>query len=177
MGTLWIPGRMMGLNDIIEQSAGASKGWSAYNASKQKWAGNIALLANAKGVQAIPPGYFTYLFCEPNQRRDPSNIVAGGVKLIEDALQAATLLKNDGWTDILGFTGYWIRKAERVGCLVHWNHDACVSRETMTVLLDEEVGKIVSTNQTGGRGTGTALDATGGKTAQGAAAGVARARG
>jgi hypothetical protein len=158
MDCLWIPGRLMGLNDIIEQSAGASKGWSKYNATKQKWAGNIALLANAKGIDVIGPNYFTYLFCEPNQKRDPSNIVAGGVKLIEDALQAATLLKNDGWNDILGFTGYWVRKAERVGCLVHWNPDGVVSRETMGVLLGVELRRYAVKEN--GHGLGTVGDRT-----------------
>ena len=174
MGCLWVSGRLPGLNDIIEQSAGASSGWSKYNQTKQAWSANIGLLAAMKGVGAIPPGYFTYLFAEPNCRRDPSNVVAGGVKLIEDALQAAKLLKNDGWTDVLGFCGYWIKKPERVGTLVHWNPDGCVSKDTMIALMREETEG--NANQKAGNGPRNSVDAAGSPNPQGAPGAAASAR-
>lgn len=138
MGLLWIAGRLPSLNQIIEESAGASKGWSKYNQTKQRWTAQVILMARTKNIGAIPPSYFAYLFCEPNRKADPSNIVGGGVKIIEDALQAAKLLENDGWHDVLGYVGYWERMAHRVGCLVYWG-PSLPSKETMLVLLEQEL--------------------------------------
>ncbi len=108
---LWIPGRLPGLNEIID-AAGTRKGtWNAYMSMKQKWGLNIATHARGQGFAAFEHGHFTYLFQEPNHRRDPSNVIAGGVKLIEDALQEAGLLKNDGWGEVLSIRPYYLVNA------------------------------------------------------------------
>lgn len=105
---LWIPGPLPGLNEIIDAKARKRGKWDAYADMKRKWGGTIALLAQAQRLERIPDeSVFTYLFIEPNRRRDPSNIVAGGVKLIEDALQEAGVLENDGWKSVAGIRAYW----------------------------------------------------------------------
>lgn len=138
MGLLWIAGRLPSLNQIIEESAGASKGWSVYNKTKQRWSQQVARMARAKDVKPIGPSYFAYLFCEPNRKVDPSNLVGGGVKILEDAFQVSGLLQNDGWNDVLGYVGYWEKMAHRVGCLVYWG-PSLPSKETMLVLLEQEL--------------------------------------
>lgn len=139
MGLLWVAGRLPSLNQVIEMSAGANSGWSKYGEVKKKWSQQIVLMARVKNLQPIPPSYFGYLCCEPNRRADPSNIVGGAVKVIEDALQMAGLLQNDGWNDILGYVGYWQVAAHRVGTLVYWG-PSLPSKQTMETLWQEEIG-------------------------------------
>ena len=141
------------MNDVIAESAGASSGWSKYNATKKKWSGNIRLLANVKGLAHIGPSYFSYMFFEHSRRRDPSNIVSGGVKLVEDSLQEAGLLQNDGWEHVLGYVGYWHVAAHRVGCLVYWG-ESLASRETMLALWGQELENYGNSNRSNGNGTG-----------------------
>ena len=50
-----------------------------------------------KGVRIKNDVRISYTFYEADKRRDPSNIVAFAVKVIEDALQDCKVLKNDGW--------------------------------------------------------------------------------
>jgi hypothetical protein len=52
-------------------------------------------------------GAFSYLCVERDRKRDPSNVVAGAIKLIEDALQAAELLPNDGWAQVTAIAPFW----------------------------------------------------------------------
>jgi len=41
-----------------------------------------------------------FYWVEPNRRRDPDNISAGGVKFVFDGMVAAGLLPNDGWNNV-----------------------------------------------------------------------------
>lgn len=45
-----------------------------------------------------------YVFYEADHKRDPSNIAAFAVKVIEDALQDCKVLKNDNWTYMRGYS-------------------------------------------------------------------------
>lgn len=45
-----------------------------------------------------------YRYYEPSRRRDPSNINAFAVKVIEDALQTCGTISNDGWANIAGYS-------------------------------------------------------------------------
>lgn len=128
---------MPGLNEIISSSATATRGWSAYNTLKQKFTGQVTPLARVAGLGAIGPGFFTYLFIEPDRKRDPSNVVGGGVKLIEDALQASGLLPNDGWAHVLGYTAFW--RVGKPGCLVHWSPTETQTKDAMEALLEKEL--------------------------------------
>ena len=83
----------------------------------------------------IEAGHFTYLFREPTKKRDPSNIISAGVKLIEDALQEAGLLPNDGWRCVHGITCFWVHDPVKFGVTLF-------VREPMTfvetVMMDNE---------------------------------------
>jgi len=70
------------------------------------WQAKIAGLTPCQG-----PVWIDYLWVMPNARRDKSNVVAGGRKVIEDALgprtkrnpQGMGILRGDGWNDIVGW--------------------------------------------------------------------------
>ena len=63
-------------------------------------------------VECQAPVWIDYLWVMPDARRDKSNVVAGGRKIIEDALgpqtkrnpQGMNILRGDGWNDIVGWT-------------------------------------------------------------------------
>ena len=50
------------------------------------------------------PCVMAYRWIEPNTRRDKDNISAFGRKVIQDALQKAGYLENDGWRYIASFS-------------------------------------------------------------------------
>ena len=105
---LWIPGQMPGLNEIIDAAKTRKGQWNAYNDLKRKWATTIATHAMGQRFPKIQQGHFTYLIQEPNRRRDPSNVIAGVLKLTADALQEADLLENDGWEQVLSIRPYFL---------------------------------------------------------------------
>ncbi len=109
MDRLWIPGPLPGLNEILSAKANRYKrGFSEYTALKRRWTGIIQLYASSQNFPSRDCGHFTYIFRERDQRRDPSNFMAGGHKLIEDALQGLRLLPNDGWKQVLSIQDEWL---------------------------------------------------------------------
>jgi hypothetical protein len=85
---------------------------------KKKWAGIISHAARNQNFEPIQKGHFSYYFLEPNRRRDPSNFVAGGIKLIEDALQGGLLLTGDGWKNVRSITPFWDVDKENPGVML-----------------------------------------------------------
>lgn len=97
---LIIPGRLPGLNEYIEAERG-----NRYAAAKMKedTEDYIVIFANQQIPRPLKtPVYMSYLWIEPDRRRDKSNI-AFAKKFIEDALIKAGKLPNDGWKQIKGF--------------------------------------------------------------------------
>lgn len=122
MQTLWIPGPLPGMNDVIKTCKIADFGkhgkrWNAYNELKGRWSREIELIARATGMRSLIGGYFTFMFAEANKRRDPDNVVGGGHKIIFDSLVGAGFIVNDGWTQVQGFADYWIVDRHRPGVL------------------------------------------------------------
>lgn len=113
--TLWIPGPMPNLNDIIAACNSTIKTRSGkvlrglrWNSMKQEHGARVRLHAHAQHFDPIAgPVHFDVEFVEPNRKRDPDGIVAGGVKIIFDALQEAGLMQNDGWTHVLSINPTW----------------------------------------------------------------------
>jgi hypothetical protein len=135
--TLFVRGRLPGLNELLNLKGTVNGSWNGYNSLKCKWYGQIALLARARGIQPQPAGFMTFLFVEPDRRRDPDNLVAGGAKLLFDSLVGADVLPGDGWLHNLGFVGFWICSPARAGCLLHWG-DELMSKDAMVALLEKE---------------------------------------
>jgi hypothetical protein len=99
---LWIPGPLPGLNDVMPK-LGKGRGFR-YMELKAKWTNDIKLLALAARLPPYRRVAIAYRWVELNRKRDPSNIAAGGRKVIEDGLVEAGVLPNDGWKQIAGFS-------------------------------------------------------------------------
>lgn len=142
---LWLPVRLPGLNELLDARAqvfgskhsphpGCSLSTSgtrlpnAYSKLKKKLTRDIGMLAKRAEVKPVGSGYWTYILVEPSRRRDPSNVISGAVKLVEDALQEAKLLANDGWGQVLGIQSYWF-VGKRPGVVVVVSQAGVLSRE------------------------------------------------
>lgn len=100
---LTIPGTLNNLNDYI-----AAERANRHKGAKMK-AGNGNIVAAAirqcmRGVKIDRPVYMHYTWYEPNRRRDLDNISSFGRKVIQDALVAAGVLRDDGWKHVVGFS-------------------------------------------------------------------------
>ena len=113
---LWIPGPLPGLNDMIAKQSRA-RGFR-YEDLKEKWTNDIAMLARSARVPHFSRVHIDYLWVERNHKRDPSNIAAGGRKLVEDGLVAAKVLDNDGWEEIDGWLDSFVVDKAHPGVLV-----------------------------------------------------------
>ncbi len=65
------------------------------------------------------PVHMTYTWHRKNKRTDPSN-VAWGTKYIEDALQRAGVLRNDGPREIASITHQYVYDADENYVEVEW---------------------------------------------------------
>jgi hypothetical protein len=172
--TLFVSGRLPGLNELLNQKATVSGNWNGYNRLKCQWYGQIALLVRARGIQPQPAGFMTFLFLEPTRKRDPDNLVAGGAKLLFDSLVGAEVLPGDGWLHNLGFVGFWEHTPNRAGCLLHWG-DELLSKAQMLKLYEELLEK-EGKDGTANDGRGTPRDESHRATVRQIGSGHARAR-
>lgn len=110
---LWLPGRLPGLNDLLFTNVGARI--KHQNGPKQA----VALLVQAQRVTPFErPVRLTFEWREPNKRRDPDGICAGGAKVTIDALKTAGVLPNDGWKNIAAIAHTWRVDAKAPGVMV-----------------------------------------------------------
>ena len=98
--TLTIPGRLPGLNDIID-AARRSRYESA--AMKKENTDMVAWIAKAARLPRMERVDLVITWHEPNRKRDKDNIMAGQ-KFIWDGLVEARVLPNDGWNQIGNIT-------------------------------------------------------------------------
>lgn len=94
---LVVPGRLMGMNELLEAKANVGE----FHRKKKQEMQRIALHARAQRFPYVRRAMFVYWFYEPNARRDRINIIGGGVKVMEDALVNAGLLEGDGQRNVL----------------------------------------------------------------------------
>lgn len=105
MATLWVPGPLPGMNELIAAAKGAAGRGVAYARIKRQWTDTVGLLALAKKLPAFPGRVvITWEWLERDRRRDPDNVAAGGRKLVLDGLVAAGVLKGDGWRYVQAWT-------------------------------------------------------------------------
>lgn len=113
MIVLWVRGTLPGLNDLVDlriqsgrPDAQGRRG-NKYTDVKRSMEDRIVLFARTQRFPRLPNGgHFTYLCKEPDARRDPSNILGGAMKLIEDALVKEELLPNDGQKHVHGIASH-----------------------------------------------------------------------
>ena len=109
--SLWIPGPLPGLNELIDAAKGSGGRGAAYARLKRQWTETV--WARAKAAKIDKPGPFecpvflTFEWIEKDKRRDPDNVAAGGRKLILDGLVAAGVLQGDGWQWIRAWNDAW----------------------------------------------------------------------
>ena len=100
---LIIPGRLPGLNEYI-----AAERSNRHMGAKMKAdSGNIVSVETRRcmrGVRIERPVFMEYTWVEKNRRRDLDNISSFGRKVIQDALVASGVLKDDGWKYVVGFS-------------------------------------------------------------------------
>ena len=120
----FIPGPLPGLNDYTAEahSQKGNKRHSIRTKLKKTWTDRVRLyvLAEANRTNSDSfkgPVFVSYLWMEPNRRRDPSNFLFGK-KFIEDGMVKATLIGGDGWKHIAGIQDKWIVDKENPGVLV-----------------------------------------------------------
>ncbi|HZK34885.1 MAG TPA: Holliday junction resolvase [Bacillota bacterium] len=88
-----IPGRLPGLNEIIEAAKQGRGKYQPYAIMKEQYTSDIGWLA--KKLPAYERVDITITWYEPNLRRDPDNITGGGTKFILDGLVAGGAIKDD----------------------------------------------------------------------------------
>jgi hypothetical protein len=77
-----------------------------YHDLKRTWTNAIAVLARAQRLRklsAMHAAYFLFRWFEPDRKRDPDNVAAGGTKLILDGLVVAGVLETDGARHVASF--------------------------------------------------------------------------
>lgn len=105
IATLWVPGPLPGMNELIAAAKGSGGRGYRYAAIKRQWRNNVHLLALEARLPKFPGRVvMTWEWLERDRRRDPDNIAAGGRKLVLDGLVAAGVLKGDGWRYVQSWT-------------------------------------------------------------------------
>ena len=92
---LIIPGKLPNLNDYISAER-ANKYKGAKLKGESEDIVTRCIRQQLKGVHITKPVSMTYVWHEPNKRRDLDNISSFGRKVIQDALVNSGVLENDG---------------------------------------------------------------------------------
>jgi Holliday junction resolvase RusA-like endonuclease len=111
--TLWLPGRLPGLNDLLFTNIGAR-----IKHQKGPKAAVRELVKKQRIAQFERPVLLRFEWREPNRKRDPDGFCAGGAKVVIDALKTAGVLKNDGWQQVAGIAHSWCVDSVAPGVLV-----------------------------------------------------------
>lgn len=120
--SLWVPGPLPGMNELIAAAKGAGGRGAHYAKLKKQWTDTVWALALSTGIHK--PGPFPGRVClafrwfERDRRRDPDNVAAGGRKLVLDGLVQAGVIAGDGWRSIQSWTDSFNVSPERPGVAV-----------------------------------------------------------
>ena len=130
---LTIPGRLPGLNELIEaERANRYKGAQLKKDAERRICAEIR--RQLHGVHIRRPVVMRYLWVEPDRRRDRDNIAAGR-KFVQDALVRCKVLQNDGWKEITGFADGW---KEITGFADDWAVDKARPRVEIEIVEMED---------------------------------------
>lgn len=140
--------RLPGLNEMIDariktgRHSKHGKRWNSYSDLKRKYQGYIAGYAEVQGVRVGQyDRHFNYLLIERERRRDPSNILCGASKLVEDALQQCGRLAGDGWASVDGITSYHLHEPTIDGVFVLFQACPVLSLSALTDAFQEASAK------------------------------------
>lgn len=110
----FIEGLLPGLNEITRKNRAH---WSKGAKLKKQIDWKIRLFIRHAGLKPVERAQFEFHWMEANKRRDKDNVCGGGRKFILDALQAESILPNDGWKNVEGWSDYF-QVSKRPGVLV-----------------------------------------------------------
>src|SRR3954468_6926208 len=103
--TLWIPGPLPGMNDVIDAAKGSGGRGKDYSVMKRTWSEIVWAVALRARIQRpgpfAGPVHVRFLWVERDQRRDKDNIAAAK-KFVLDGLVTALVLRSDGWDGVGG---------------------------------------------------------------------------
>lgn len=106
-----IDGTMPNMNDFIQAErtqfrSRTGKFMTKGSQLKKRWQKTAVtfIRKDLKGTKVNTPIDIHYHYFEPNKRRDKGNIHGFAQKIIEDALQEAGTIPNDGWNEIRNFS-------------------------------------------------------------------------
>jgi Holliday junction resolvase RusA-like endonuclease len=102
--SVWIEGRLPGLNEIIALRASKYRG--SYNREKRRWDRYLAELFRAN-LEPMARAHIHFSIVAPNKRMDPDNMLAGACKFVLDSLVHAGILSDDGWAEVASLTFEW----------------------------------------------------------------------
>lgn len=107
-----IDGRLDGLNEFI-----AANRTNPYMGNKMKQDNEEVVIwsirQQLKDLEINKPVILKYDFYEKNKRRDLDNISSFAHKVIQDALVKTSVLKNDGWNEIISYIDQFYLDKER----------------------------------------------------------------
>ena len=123
--TLFIPGPLPGLNQLLQAKAKMGQKvyrngirWNGLANLKKQHGDAIYWEAMAQKLKPMTRAYLIFEWHELDDTRDPDNLVAGGRKIILDALVKAGILPDDGWEHIVGWRDQWRLVATKPGVLI-----------------------------------------------------------
>ncbi len=103
--SLWIPGPLPGLNDIVAAAKIGGKG-RVYSSQKLNWTDTIKWIIYREKMTPVKRAAVGFRWVETARRRDPDNIMAGQ-KYVLDSLVRAGVLTGDGWAQIAALSHTW----------------------------------------------------------------------
>jgi len=92
-----IKGKLWSLNEVIDN---AKQHWGAYKDPHDQMIEDIGWAIVSSNPEVMERIGIKIAWYEKDMRRNKDNIIAGGLKLILDALQDVKVIKNDGWKEI-----------------------------------------------------------------------------
>lgn len=99
--TFTIHDRLPGMNEYTDQQRRNKYSGNLMKRHAQKAIEWEIRAAKLKPIKS--PVEIIYTYYEPNRRRDKDNIAGFAHKVVQDALVACGILKDDGWDYIVGF--------------------------------------------------------------------------
>lgn len=96
---LWLPGRWPTYTDLHE-----SGNHYVTRRTKLKWQNDVAMFIKAGRIPPIGSAFLRYYHYRRDRRCDKSNLAAGAMKIVEDALVTTKVLRDDRWRFVVGFS-------------------------------------------------------------------------
>ena len=123
-----IEGRLDGLNEYTRACRSHNKSGHRMKKANQEIVERFIQSAHLEPYEGAVQIHYTF-FEKPHPSngamRDKSNIAAFAIKVIEDALQAQGIIKNDNWKYMAGYSCSFYRASERPRIVVTIEESKC----------------------------------------------------